>query len=167
LKDEPPHPSDISVVDDDESVRESLQGLLKSVGYSATTFGSAEAFLASDAPQNTKCLILDMRMPGMSGLDLKRELAASRQEIPIVFISAHCEPALRSRAIAEGAIDCLHKPFGEQELLTAVNRALVTPARQTSSPSEGEQSTFPRSTNQEPKTNPSYENDRASRLRRR
>jgi len=119
-----PDPAHITVVDDDQSVRESLQGLLKSMGFAVKTFDSSEAFLESDSLPVTQCLILDVRMPGMSGLDLQRELAASARQIPIVFVTAHYDANLRSRVLAEGALACLRKPFAEQELLSAVSAAL-------------------------------------------
>ena len=114
----------VSVVDDDESVRESLPDLLKVCGYGAEAFPSAEAFLASGAVRRTSCLILDVSMPGMSGPDLQRELARRRQEIPIVFITAHRDEADRPRLLERGAVECLFKPFSEAELLDAVARAL-------------------------------------------
>ena len=114
----------ISVVDDDESVRESLPDLLKEFGFDAQAFSSAEAFLASDCLKKTQCLILDVAMPGMSGPELQRELTARRQKIPIVFITAHRDETVRPRLIAEGAVDCLYKPFSETDLLNALKTAL-------------------------------------------
>jgi FixJ family two-component response regulator len=114
----------VSVVDDDESVRESLPDLLKVCGYGAEAFPSAEAFLESGAVRRTRCLILDVSMPGMSGPDLQRELARRRQEVPIVFITAHRDEADRPRLLERGAVECLFKPFSEAELLDAVARAL-------------------------------------------
>jgi FixJ family two-component response regulator len=114
----------VSVVDDDESVRESLPDLLKECGFAAQAFASAEEFLASDAVGQTRCLILDIAMPGMTGLELQRELTRRRQEIPIVFITAHCDETVRPRVLQGGAVDCLFKPFSEAELLDAVNAAL-------------------------------------------
>jgi FixJ family two-component response regulator len=114
----------VSVVDDDESVREALPDLLREFGFAVEAFASAEAFLASGAISRTKCLVLDIRMPGMSGLDLQRELVQRRQTIPIVFITAHGDETLRPRLIAAGAVDCLLKPFSETALLDAVNAAL-------------------------------------------
>ena len=118
------HVSLISVVDDDESLRESLEGLLKSLGYGATVFSSAESFLSSEALAKTACLILDVRMPGMSGPELQRELISRGQKIPIVFMTAHGEKDEISRIMADGAVDCLHKPFSEESLFNAVSRAL-------------------------------------------
>jgi FixJ family two-component response regulator len=114
----------ITVVDDDESIRESLPDLIRAFGFSATAFSSAQDFLKSDCLSATKCLILDVSMPGMSGLDLQKELKLRRQEIPIVFITAHVEETDRLRLIEQGAIDCLFKPFSEADLLEAVNAAL-------------------------------------------
>jgi FixJ family two-component response regulator len=114
----------ISVVDDDESVRESLPDLIREFGFSAKAFSSAEEFLESDSLNQTKCLILDISMPGMSGPDLQKLLKSRRQEIPIIFITAHVEETNRPRLIEQGAIDCLFKPFSEADLLKAVNEAL-------------------------------------------
>jgi FixJ family two-component response regulator len=114
----------VCVVDDDESVRESLPELLKSFGFSVEAFSSAEEFLTSDVAVRTSCLILDIRMPGMSGSDLQRELAVRRQYIPIVFITAHAEADDRHRVLDEGAVDCLVKPFSGDTLLRAVRAAL-------------------------------------------
>jgi len=114
----------ISVVDDDESVRESLPDLLKEFGFEAQAFSSAEEFLASDSVNETSCLLLDVAMPGMTGPDLQRELTIRRQEIPIVFITAHRDEGVRPRLIAQGAVDCLFKPFDETDLLEALNNAL-------------------------------------------
>jgi FixJ family two-component response regulator len=114
----------VSVVDDDESVRESLPDLLRELGFAALAFSSAEEFLASDSLGRTRCLILDIVMPGMSGPDLQQELMLRRKRIPIVFISAHAEESVRSRLLAEGAVACLFKPFSETALLEAINTAL-------------------------------------------
>ncbi|HEX3232108.1 MAG TPA: response regulator [Pyrinomonadaceae bacterium] len=114
----------ITVVDDDESVRESLPDLLKEFGFEAQTFSSAEEFLASDLVDETKCLVLDVVMPGMSGPDLQQELARRDQEVPIVFITGQRDPATRLRLVALGAVDCLFKPFEANDLLKALNTAL-------------------------------------------
>lgn len=114
----------ISVVDDDESLRESLEGLLKSLGHKVEVFSSAEEFLASDAFAKTGCIILDMRMPGMSGLELQQELIRGDKKIPIIFITAHGDEDVISRVIANGAVDCLLKPFSETSLLNAIKIAL-------------------------------------------
>jgi FixJ family two-component response regulator len=116
----------ISVVDDDESIRESLPDLIRELGFSAKAFSSAEEFLESDSLHNTDCLLLDIAMPGMTGPDLQQELKERRQEIPIVFITAHIDETDRPRLLENGAVDCLYKPFSESDLLNAVNAALQT-----------------------------------------
>jgi FixJ family two-component response regulator len=112
------------VVDDDESVRESLPDLLKEFGFEAQAFSSAEEFLASESIAETSCLVLDVAMPGMTGPDLQLELTRRAQSIPIVFITAHRDAALRPRLLAQGAVDCLFKPFEPADLLQALNTAL-------------------------------------------
>jgi FixJ family two-component response regulator len=114
----------VSVVDDDESVRESLPDLLKQFGFAARAFSSAEAFLASEFVSETSCLLLDIAMPGMSGPDVQHELRRRRQEIPIVFITAHGDETIRPRLMAAGAIECLFKPFSDTALLNALDVAL-------------------------------------------
>jgi FixJ family two-component response regulator len=114
----------VSVVDDDQSVRESLPDLLREFGFAACAFSSAEAFLASDCVRETRCLILDIAMPGMSGLELKRELKLRGQGIPIVFVTARRDETIRSRALEQGAVECLFKPFSDTALLQALNTAL-------------------------------------------
>lgn len=114
----------ISVVDDDESIRESLPDLLREFGFEAQTFSSAEEFLASEAVADTNCLLLDVAMPGMSGPDLQRELNAREQSIPIVFITAQRDATVRPHLIAQGAVECLFKPFEPVDLLEALNTAL-------------------------------------------
>jgi FixJ family two-component response regulator len=114
----------VSVVDDDESVRESLPDLLKEFGFAARAFSSAEEFLESDCVGHTRCLILDVAMPGMTGPDLQQELKLRRQEIPIVFITAQGDEAVRSRMLEQGAVECLFKPFSDTALLQALNVAL-------------------------------------------
>ena len=116
-------PSLVSLVDDDESVLESLPDLLKEFGFAVQAFSSAEEFLASDSVGATKCLILDIAMPGMTGPDLQRELTLRRQEIPIVFITADEDETIRPRMLALGAIECLFKPVSEAALLKALNTA--------------------------------------------
>ncbi|HEY6970415.1 MAG TPA: response regulator [Candidatus Angelobacter sp.] len=117
-------PSLVSVIDDDESVRESLPDLLKELGFAVQAFSSAEEFLASNYVDKTKCLILDIAMPGMTGPDLQRELKLRRKEIPIVFITARKDETIRPRLIELGAVDCLFKPFSDTALLAALNTAL-------------------------------------------
>jgi FixJ family two-component response regulator len=114
----------VSVVDDDESVRESLPDLLRELGFAVQAFSSAEEFLASDCVDKTRCLILDIAMPGMSGPELQRELTRRRQEIPIVFITAHADETVRPRMLERGAVECLFKPFSETALLDALHVAL-------------------------------------------
>ena len=114
----------VSIVDDDESVRESLPDLLRQFGFAAQAFSSAEAFLASDAISETRCLILDIAMPGMSGPDLQQELIRRRHQIPIVFITAHGDESVRPELLARGAAECLFKPFSETALMDALNTAL-------------------------------------------
>ena len=114
----------VTVVDDDESIRESLPDLLREFGFEAQAFASAEAFLASEYVNQTRCLILDVAMPGMTGPDLQRELMLRRQEIPIVFITAHRSDNIRPRVLERGAVDCLFKPFSDADLLQALNTAL-------------------------------------------
>jgi FixJ family two-component response regulator len=98
--------------------------LLRQLGFAAQAFSSAEAFLASELLNETRCLILDIAMPGMSGPDLQQELIRRRQEIPIVFITANGDRTVRSRLLAQGAVECLFKPFSETAVLDAVNVAL-------------------------------------------
>ena len=116
----------VSVVDDSESVRESLPDLLQSFGFAVQAFESAEAFLASEAAGETNCLILDVGLPGMSGPDLQQELNRRGQSIPIVFITAQGDKSLGPRLVARGASACLFKPFSDTALLDALNKALGT-----------------------------------------
>ena len=117
----------VSVVDDDESVRESLPDLLRVCGFSAQAFASAEEFLASGLVGQTSVLILDIAMPGMSGPDLQQELRRRRQEIPIIYITARRDDTIRPRMLEQGAVECLFKPFSATELLEAVATALRVP----------------------------------------
>jgi len=114
----------VSLVDDDESVRESLPDLLRECGFDVRAFSSAIEFLASDCTDKTRCLILDIAMPGMSGLDLQQELKLRRREIPIVFITAQRDEAVRARVLERGAVGFLFKPFSDTALLAAINTAL-------------------------------------------
>jgi FixJ family two-component response regulator len=118
----------VAVVDDDESVRESLPPLLRSFGYAASAFASAAEFLRSGDLAATRCLLLDVAMPGMSGPELQAELEQRRVRIPTVFITAHSDDDLCAELKRNGAIDCLPKPFGEDELLDALRSALETGA---------------------------------------
>src|SRR5215470_2958845 len=114
----------VAVVDDDESVRESLPDLLREFGFSARTFSSAREFLSSDSVDTTRCLILDVAMPGMNGLDLQRELKRLGQQIPIIFITGQKDEEIRNEAFAQGAVKFLYKPFSDTALLDAVKAAL-------------------------------------------
>lgn len=115
----------ISIVDDDQSVREAIESLIKSVGYIAKVFPSAGEFLSSGHLDDTGCLILDVQMPGMSGLELQSRLMASKSRVPIIFISAHSDAEARARALKAGAIGFLQKPFSEDALLNAINSSLA------------------------------------------
>ncbi|MGX9146370.1 response regulator [Mesorhizobium sp. 128a] len=114
----------VSIVDDDESVRESLPDLLKELGFSAEAFSSAEEFLASDSLGRTRCLIIDVAMPGMTGPELHLELMRRGEKIPTIFITALKDDAVRPRLIEQGAVDCLFKPFTDDALQEAINSAL-------------------------------------------
>jgi len=114
----------VSVVDDDESVRESLPDLLKEFGFAASTFSSAEEFLASGSLPQTRCLILDVAMPGMTGPQLQQELIRRRLAIPIIFITANQDKTTCRRLLEQGAAACLFKPFSDTALLEALNAAL-------------------------------------------
>jgi FixJ family two-component response regulator len=114
----------VSVVDDDESVRESLPDLLTELGFESRTFSSAQEFLNSDCIGQTRCLILDVAMPGMNGPDLQRELTRRQREIPVVFITARRDENIRPRLLEQGAVECLFKPFSDTALLQALNTAL-------------------------------------------
>jgi FixJ family two-component response regulator len=114
----------VAVVDDDESVREALPDLLRELGHEAEAFVSAEEYLKSDHLSRTNCLLLDLAMPGMSGIDLKKELDRRGAEIPIIFITAHGDELVRQRLRERGAVDCLLKPFTDTALQEALNTAL-------------------------------------------
>ena len=114
----------IAIVDDDEAVREGTETLLRSYEYSVSTFDSAEAFLNSEQINDTSCLVTDVQMPGLSGLDLQDRLIASGHRIPIIFITGHPEEKLRMRAMKAGAIGFLSKPSSDEHLLGYLNKAL-------------------------------------------
>ena len=114
----------LTVIDDDQSVRESLPELLRESGYEVETFASAEEFLASGDPGRAKCLIVDVAMPGMSGPELQRELKRRGQLTPVIFITAKVDGTMRPRLLEQGAVDCLFKPFTERALLAAIGSAL-------------------------------------------
>jgi FixJ family two-component response regulator len=116
----------VSIVDDDESVRESLPDLLKEFGFAVQAFASAEEFLESGRVDETRCLVLDIAMPGMSGPELQRELTRRNQLIPIVFITANEDSSECARVLDAGAVSCLIKPFSETALLRAVTKAIQT-----------------------------------------
>ena len=114
----------IAVVDDDASMRGALRNLLRSVGFRAAAFASAEEFLQASQIQDTACAIVDVRMPGMSGLELQQHLATIQYPIPLIFITAHGDAEARARALRAGAVDFLDKPFREEVLLRAIQSAL-------------------------------------------
>jgi FixJ family two-component response regulator len=114
----------ISIVDDDDSVRESLRRLMRSVGFAVNVFASAEEFLDSDRLRYTDCLILDVRLPGMSGLELQRHLVTSHSDIPIIFITSYEDDDVRGRALNAGAVDYFLKPFNDENLLDAIEAVL-------------------------------------------
>jgi FixJ family two-component response regulator len=116
----------VSIVDDDESVRESLPDLLRQLGFAAQAFASADAFLTSDFVDETRCLILDITMPGMSGPELQRELLSRGQGMPTIFITASADKTLHPRLLAEGAVAVLFKPFSDAALLDSLNIAFGT-----------------------------------------
>ena len=124
LPEEQMKPDLVAVIDDDKSVRNSLKTLLRSAGYRAATFESAEAFLESGAAMETGCLILDVRMPGMGGLELQVRLSQEDNRVPIIFITAHDDGSLRQQVIQSGAVEILHKPFAPNALLSTVDTAL-------------------------------------------
>ena len=115
----------ISIVDDDESVRQGLSRLLTSVGFSVNAFASAKEYLSSDQLESADCLILDIRMSGMSGIELQRQLVANQSEVPVIFITAHEEETERVQALEGDATTVLIKPFSEEALLNAISKALT------------------------------------------
>jgi FixJ family two-component response regulator len=119
-----PDASTVFVVDDDADVRASIQGLLKSVGLRSQCFGTTQEFLSNKRPEEPSCLVLDVRLPGVNGLDFQHELAAAGVQIPIVFITAHGDIPMTVRAMKSGAVEFLTKPFRDQDLLDAINQAL-------------------------------------------
>src|SRR5438128_12316492 len=114
----------VAILDDDDSVRSALQGLLKAVGLPAQAFGSAEEFLKCGQQHQIACLIADIRMPGMSGLELQAKLNAERCRMPIIFITAHGDAEMRMQALRAGAVEFLAKPFDDEVLLESVRAAL-------------------------------------------
>jgi FixJ family two-component response regulator len=122
----------IAIVDDDDSLRNSLENLIRSFGFRAQGFSSAEAFLSWRQARDTVCLILDVRMPGMNGLDLQRQMITRNWRVPIVFITSHADDHAEARALQDGAVAFLYKPCREVDLLNAIELAL----RQTRAPEE-------------------------------
>jgi FixJ family two-component response regulator len=121
----PTVPATVYLVDDDESVRRSLARLLRLSGYEVVTLAGAEAFLELPSPTSPACLVLDIRMPGMNGLELHRRITGTAREVPVIFITGHGDEALRQQAIAAGAVDALFKPVDGDVLLGAIERALL------------------------------------------
>ena len=119
-------PELISIVDDDESVRQGLSRLLTSVGFAVSTFASAEEYLSSDQLERPDCLILDIRMSGLSGIELQRQLVANHSEVPVIFITAHEEETTRAQALTGNVRGVLIKPFSEEALLNAINNVLTS-----------------------------------------
>jgi FixJ family two-component response regulator len=117
-------PQLVAIIDDNELVRIALEGLMKSVGFPALAFAHAEEFLASDRKRDTACLIVDIRLPGMSGLALQSKLNAERYRIPTIFITAHGDEEVRMQALRAGAVEFLTKPFDDEALLQSVRAAL-------------------------------------------
>jgi len=116
----------VAIVDDDASVRDALQGLMKSVGLPARTFASAEEFLESREQRRTGCLIADIHMPGMSGLELQATLNAADCRIPTIFITAHVDENMRRRALSAGAMEFVFKPFDDEALIASVQAAMAS-----------------------------------------
>jgi FixJ family two-component response regulator len=114
----------VFVVDDDESIRNAVRNLLKSVGIHAEVFGSTEEFLKASRPESPSCLVLDVQLPGVSGLEFQEQLERSGMRIPIIFVTAHGDIPMTSRAMKAGAVEFLTKPFQKQELLAAIHQAL-------------------------------------------
>jgi FixJ family two-component response regulator len=119
----------VAIVDDDESIRAALQGFMKEAGLPAQAFASAEEFLGNSELSQVGCLVADIRMPGMSGLELQARLNAERHRIPIVFITAHGDAGMRMQALRAGAVEFLAKPFDEEVLLDCVRAAMENRAR--------------------------------------
>ena len=120
-----PHDPMISIVDDDAGVREATRSLVRSLGYRAATFASGEDFLASDRLDDTSCLITDLQMPGMTGLELQRRLIADGRHLPIIFMTASAETQARTAAVAAGAAAFLRKPLGDETLIACLDAALA------------------------------------------
>jgi FixJ family two-component response regulator len=119
----------IAIVDDDESFRHATLSFVRSLGYSAAAFSSADAFLNSNAVCNTDCLITDVQMPGMSGIELQNHLLAQGKRVPVIFVTAFPETEARGHALRAGAIGFLGKPFADENLISCLNKALATRTR--------------------------------------
>jgi FixJ family two-component response regulator len=124
----------VMIVDDDDSIRKAVRRLMKSFGFAVETFASAEEFLGSDRLQKTSCLILDVHMPGMNGLELQERIVASPFAVPIIFITAFNDDATQAQALKAGAIGYLIKPFADEELLNCIHAALKLPVETASQP---------------------------------
>src|SRR5262249_16243949 len=124
-----PHTPVIAIVDDDESFRHATISFIRSLGYSAAAFPSADAFLNANVVNNTDCLITDVQMPGMSGIELQSHLIAQGHRVPVIFVTAFPETQARSRALRAGAIGFLGKPFGDENLMSCLNKALAARTR--------------------------------------
>ena len=127
IAEEPPVPNTpvIAIVDDDESFRHATASFIRSLGYSAAAFPSVDSFLNSNAVENTDCLITDVHMPGMSGIELQSHLIAQGHRVPVIFVTAFPETEARGRALRAGAIGFLSKPFSDQNLISCLNKALA------------------------------------------
>jgi FixJ family two-component response regulator len=119
----------IAIVDDDESFRQATISFIRSLGYSAAAFASADAFLDSKSVENTDCLITDVQMPGMSGIELQSRLIAQGHRVPVIFVTAFPETAARGHALRAGAIGFLGKPFADENLISCLDKALATRTR--------------------------------------
>src|ERR671922_261741 len=115
----------VFVVDDDPSIREALTSLIRSVGLGVKTVGSAREFLTGPRPDAPACLVLDVRLPGLSGLDLQRELAAAQVDLPIIFLTGHGDIPMTVRAMKAGAMEFLTKPFDDEDLLKAIQQTII------------------------------------------
>jgi len=124
-----PHTPVIAIVDDDESFRHATISFIRSLNYSAAAFPSADAFLNSNVVENTDCLITDVQMPGMSGIELQSHLIAHGHRVPVIFVTAFPETEARGHALRAGAIGFLGKPFGDQHLISCLDKALATRTR--------------------------------------
>jgi FixJ family two-component response regulator len=116
----------VFLVDDDASVRKALQRLIRAAGYDVESFPDAAGYLASPAPSLPACMVLDIRMPTMSGFELQSAIAGTSRALPVVFITGHGDEAVRSQALEAGAVDVLFKPIDEEELVSAIEKALET-----------------------------------------